>query len=149
MGLHVRKPLQLRNGANVPTNTNSRAQSKKRRSPVFESKVTGVRHFESVPLLWLCHASGLTQTWLAQTFRMNSRPLVCLMSLFMTALLVWAQAETGQITGTDTDASGGVIAKAAVEIKNVATGAVRATTTNSNGAYTIPNLLPGTYTVTV
>src|SRR5262249_43077755 len=34
-----------------------------------------------------------------------------------------------------------------ISIKNVATGVVREVTSNANGFYTAPNLLPGTYTV--
>ena len=53
------------------------------------------------------------------------------------------------MTGTVSDASGAVIPKAQVSIKNVATGEVRAVTTDAAGFYTAPNLLPGSYEVTV
>jgi len=38
---------------------------------------------------------------------------------------------------------------AAVTIKNVGTGVVREVTTNGDGFYSAPNLLPGSYDVTV
>jgi hypothetical protein len=58
-----------------------------------------------------------------------------------------AQVAGGTILGTITDASGGVIPNAQVSIKNVATGVSRTVTTNSEGFYTAPNLLPGNYEV--
>lgn len=64
-------------------------------------------------------------------------------------MMVWAQAETGQITGTVTDATGAVIPKANIEAKNVATGTSRATVATQAGDYTLPNLQPGTYEVTI
>jgi hypothetical protein len=60
-----------------------------------------------------------------------------------------AQVAGATITGTVTDASGGVIANAQISAKNVATGIVTAGTTNSDGLYTVPNLFPGEYHVTV
>ncbi|MBZ5659389.1 MAG: carboxypeptidase regulatory-like domain-containing protein [Acidobacteriia bacterium] len=48
-----------------------------------------------------------------------------------------------------TDPSGSVIAGAEVAIKNVGTGIVRTVTTDSAGLYSAPNLIPGTYEVTV
>ena len=56
-----------------------------------------------------------------------------------------AQVAGGTITGTIVDTSGRVIPNAQVSITNVATGVSRTTTTNEDGLYTAPNLLPGTY----
>ncbi len=69
--------------------------------------------------------------------------------LFLTAGLVWAQTDTGQITGTITDPSGAVVPSAKIAAKNVATQAVRNAVSNATGNYVIPNLLPGTYDVSV
>jgi len=63
--------------------------------------------------------------------------------------LLWSQAETGQITGTVTDATGAAVANAAVSVVNSATGAERLTRSNSSGIYAVPNLTPGDYTVKV
>jgi hypothetical protein len=60
-----------------------------------------------------------------------------------------AQVAGATITGTVTDATGGVIANAQISAKNVATGVVTASTSNSDGLYTVPNLFPGEYQVTV
>lgn len=75
--------------------------------------------------------------------------------LFFAAVLivfagtVWAQTETGQISGTVTDATGGVVADAKVVVKSVNTGMTRETTSNSSGLYTSPSLKPDTYDVTI
>lgn len=65
------------------------------------------------------------------------------------ATCVYAQTETGTITGTVLDASGAVVPNANVEAKNVATGVARTTTTSTAGLYVVPNLAPGDYEVTV
>ena len=60
-----------------------------------------------------------------------------------------AQADLGTINGTVSDASGAMVAKAAVTVTNLATGAVRTSVTNSKGEYTVAQLNPATYTVTI
>lgn len=60
-----------------------------------------------------------------------------------------AQVAGGTISGTISDSSGRIIPSANVLIKNVATGVNRETTTNTDGLYTAPNLVPGTYEITV
>jgi hypothetical protein len=59
-----------------------------------------------------------------------------------------AQVAGGTISGTVTDSSGAVIPNAQISINNVATGVSRTETANSDGFYSAPNLLPGTYEVT-
>jgi Carboxypeptidase regulatory-like domain/TonB-dependent Receptor Plug Domain len=63
--------------------------------------------------------------------------------------VAYAQADLGEITGVITDASGAVIGNANVTITNVATGAVRVGTTNSKGEYSITQLNPDDYSVSV
>jgi hypothetical protein len=53
------------------------------------------------------------------------------------------------LSGLITDSSGASIPGAAVSIRNVGTGEVREVETNSEGFYSLPNLLPGSYDVTV
>lgn len=60
-----------------------------------------------------------------------------------------AQEAGGTIVGTVSDPSGAAVASANVTIKNVATGVERNSTTNPDGVYTAPNLIPGTYEVSV
>ena len=56
-----------------------------------------------------------------------------------------AQVAGGTISGTVTDASGRVVNNVQITITNVATGVTRDVTTNDEGFYSAPNLLPGTY----
>jgi hypothetical protein len=60
-----------------------------------------------------------------------------------------AQEARGTIQGRVVDASGAAIPGATVEILNLATGVVTPTTTNAEGSYRVPFLIPGTYRVTV
>jgi hypothetical protein len=56
-----------------------------------------------------------------------------------------AQVAGGTISGTVTDSSGRVVNNVQITITNVATGVTRDVTTNDEGFYSAPNLLPGTY----
>jgi Carboxypeptidase regulatory-like domain len=60
-----------------------------------------------------------------------------------------AQSQNGSISGVITDASGAVVSNATVTVTNVATGAVRTTTTTSAGDYNVQGLPPQEYTVSV
>src|SRR6202140_3452414 len=62
---------------------------------------------------------------------------------------VYSQVVGGTLSGTVTDTSGGAIANATLSIKNMATGVSTDVTTNSQGIYNAPNLLPGSYEATV
>lgn len=59
----------------------------------------------------------------------------------------FAQGNRGSITGTITDPAGAVVAGAAVEGRNVGSGALYATVTTSTGNYTLSELPPGNYEV--
>jgi outer membrane receptor protein involved in Fe transport len=60
-----------------------------------------------------------------------------------------AQTETGQITGLVRDPNGDTIARAAVTVTSVATGATREATATEAGVYLVANLQPGVYDVRV
>src|SRR5580704_2135232 len=62
---------------------------------------------------------------------------------------VHAQVAGSTISGLITDSTGSAVPNAAVSIKNQATGVEREVTTNADGFYSAPNLLPGNYEVTV
>lgn len=68
-------------------------------------------------------------------------------TLFSILLVMPASAQVagGTISGTVKDPSGAVVPGASVAIKNEATGVSREVTANTDGVYTAPNLLPGTY----
>ena len=61
----------------------------------------------------------------------------------------FAQADLGAVTGVVTDASGAVIGNASVTITNGATGAVRVSVTNSKGEYSVTQLNPDDYSISV
>jgi outer membrane receptor protein involved in Fe transport len=74
--------------------------------------------------------------------------LVVLFSVMLVGPL-FAQTETGSISGTVHDPSGGVIVGAGVSAKNVGTGVERTTKTGDVGQYTIPGLPPGQYDLAI
>jgi hypothetical protein len=65
------------------------------------------------------------------------------------AIAAWGQGATGSITGTVTDPTGAAIPGAAITATNTATGNQTRTTSGATGLYTIPELPPGPYTITV
>src|SRR5438034_1140780 len=69
--------------------------------------------------------------------------------LFLFTLSAFAQTDRGTITGTISDATGGVIPGATVEAKNTATGAVYQAGSSETGNYTLAQLPAGNYEVSV
>jgi len=67
--------------------------------------------------------------------------------LIATPQFASAQAGTAGLAGTVKDAQGAVIPGATVSATNNATAATRTSSTNDDGAYNLPGLQPGTYTV--
>ena len=63
--------------------------------------------------------------------------------------LAWGQGSVGTLNGTVMDATGAVVPGATVVITNAATGIENRTSTTSAGAYTVPYLPSGTYTIRV
>src|SRR5579864_4284519 len=76
-----------------------------------------------------------------------TRYLLALAVLSVSLTVVFAQTETGQITGTIFDPSGAAVPNAGVIIKSMDTGMVRNVTTSASGEYIVTNLLPGLYAV--
>ena len=60
-----------------------------------------------------------------------------------------AQVTSGSIFGSVTDQTGALVPGATVTATAPATGVTRTTTSNSGGTFSLPNLPPGTYTMTV
>lgn len=63
-------------------------------------------------------------------------------------LAIGQNANTGEIKGTVTDASGAVVPGVTVTITNVLTGVSTVTTTNSAGIYDVPSVPTGDYKIT-
>src|ERR1700704_3288210 len=80
--------------------------------------------------------------------------VVMLAMLAIVLHLAWprpaqAQAVGATLSGVITDSSGAAIANATVSIKNEGTREVREQTTNGDGIYSAPNLIPGLYEISV
>jgi hypothetical protein len=77
--------------------------------------------------------------------------LLMLASVALLSVLAGAgMAQTsGEITGLVTDSSGAAVSGATVTVTNKATSAIRQVTTNNEGLYSFPSLLPGAYELKV
>src|SRR6185437_16004638 len=76
--------------------------------------------------------------------------LFCLMAIvFFGPSHAWAQSNRATITGTVTDQSGAVVVGAQVIAKNSDTGVQTKTVSNGRGIYSVLNLPPGTYDISV
>ena len=75
----------------------------------------------------------------------------CLVSLciLLFTLTLAAQVQNGQFAGTVTDPSGAAVANAKITVANQATGLSVSATSNATGSYSISELPPGTYKITV
>ncbi len=71
-----------------------------------------------------------------------------LLTILSLTLLGLAQEPRGAIVGRVTDMSGALIPGVTVKITNTATGVVAALTTNEQGVYGAPYLIPGPYRIT-
>ncbi|MCU1335988.1 MAG: hypothetical protein JWO19_1569 [Bryobacterales bacterium] len=69
--------------------------------------------------------------------------------LLATTFAAFAQSDRGTITGTISDPAGAVIASAAIEARNVATGSVSSVASSATGNYTISQLPAGAYQLTI
>lgn len=107
-----------------------------------------------------CNGEGFPSqtTDLRRLHRTLGRLLGTLAGAVKVSVLVWAVVAgeaiaqsntTGDLTGVVSDTSGAVVGKAAVTLKNDATGDSRNQNTDGSGSYRFALLKPGAYTVTV
>jgi hypothetical protein len=75
--------------------------------------------------------------------------LLGLCLLLSSAAPALAQTLYGTLVGSITDASGAAVPDATITIRSKETGVTRTVTTNSQGGYSIPNVINGTYDVEV
>ena len=80
-------------------------------------------------------------------FKNLTRTFFALFLLCLGIAVAGAQTSNGTVVGAVTDSTGQLVVSATVTITSVDTGAVRTTTTNSEGTYRIDAVLPGTYNV--
>ncbi|MGH9776189.1 MAG: TonB-dependent receptor domain-containing protein [Candidatus Acidiferrales bacterium] len=74
------------------------------------------------------------------------------LTVFLAAVLflpLLAHAQSARVSGTVTDSSGGVVSHAKVTFTNTATNSVRTTESSDAGYYSVPDLAPGLYNITV
>jgi len=95
------------------------------------------------------HCSNLR---LARGVRAGYR--ACLIAIAIGLLLIGASAASAQsifagLSGTVTDPTGAVVQSAKVTVQNVETRVAQQLVTNSAGFFSVPQLQPGTYNVTV
>jgi hypothetical protein len=74
---------------------------------------------------------------------------IMLMLGFLGSIPLYSQVVGGTISGSVVDPAKAVVPGAQLSIMNVATGVTTTATTNGEGIYNAPNLLPGTYNVTI
>ena len=75
-----------------------------------------------------------------------SLTVVLIISLFVSSA-AYAQVTGATLSGTVTDPSGAAVAGAQISIKNTDSGIATQATSDSNGFYTAPNLVPAPYEV--
>jgi hypothetical protein len=80
---------------------------------------------------------------------MRNRLLVLCLFLSFAVLEMFGQGGTGTITGIVTDQQGAVVPNAQIEAKNSATGQVYPGASSAAGVYTISQVPPGVYDLTV
>ncbi len=80
---------------------------------------------------------------------MRLREFAVTVVLCLFSVLALAQRETGTITGTVTDPTGAAVSNSKITVKSAATGAVRTVAANQSGLYSVTDLQPGAYEVSV
>ena len=90
------------------------------------------------------------------SLKLNTALPACILSvlLILSLQMMWIAPATAQVSGATlsgliTDEQGGPVASATISVKNTGTAVAREVSSNSDGIYSAPNLLPGTYELTV
>jgi hypothetical protein len=77
------------------------------------------------------------------------RSALCSACLFLLLCTAFAQSDRGTITGTVADPAGAMVPNATIAAKNTETGALSQVSSTSTGNYTLAQLPPGVYQLTV
>src|SRR5215475_6799933 len=87
--------------------------------------------------------------WLSRGSRVLQALILIAIFLIGAPTVALAQAAQAELTGDVRDGSGAGVAKATITVTQTETGDVTKTTSGQDGGYTVTNLRPGLYTVTV
>src|SRR5215472_12033834 len=83
----------------------------------------------------------------------DQRTLACFLCLFFLVVLIPrhanGQSASAAINGTITDEGGAVIPGVRIVLSNINTGGQRTTTTGAAGTYSVPDVVPGRYSIRV
>lgn len=79
----------------------------------------------------------------------NARILLLISLILAASFNIYGQSTAGTITGVVKDSSGAVVAGATVAIRNPATGLSQTVSTQADGAFVVPNLPPGAYSIEI
>jgi hypothetical protein len=81
------------------------------------------------------------------SFAFATMAILLLSGLSPTSVI--AQVSGAVLSGEVTDLSGAIVPNAKITIRNIDTGAARSVTSNADGFYSAPNLIPGNYEVKI
>jgi hypothetical protein len=99
------------------------------------------------------YAVRMPQTNRKTKMRVRPTRLMLALAILLSALIlasqVGAQVPGAPLSGTIKDPTGAVVAKAKITVKNVATAESTQTESDSAGHYSVPNLSPGDYELSV
>src|SRR5258708_40367329 len=77
------------------------------------------------------------------------RKLVLFLLVAVVSSVVWAQAPVGSISGVVKDQTGAVLVGAKIAATSLADAGVRSVTSNDQGYFIVPTLLPGAYKLVI
>ena len=108
--------------------------------------------FEPSSLYGRAASRNRTRFWQRTSVDSTMKSIVCLLACCLLATFM-AHAQgvgtSGEITGTVTDSSGGVVLKATVNVVDTQTGLKRTAITNGTGQFRVASLPPATYNISV
>src|SRR5262245_3980379 len=104
-----------------------------------------------MPLGWLTpqiHMTRIIVGGFMRKLETTVLSLVVLTIIFCFPCAIFAQVETGKISGHLTDQNGGIVPGATVVVKNLKTGEERTVTSSDEGLYLVTGLKASFYTIT-